>query len=735
MALFPEMNKSFSTDEDILVRKKMSSFYLDCLSMNQSFQAEANIDSRFFVGDPTVSAEVYRESVVDANPLFFNKAQKPINMVSGYERNNRSTIVCIPIDNGDQVTADQMSKVIGHAMRSSDGYNVISDAYQAALVTGISIIEIWADFRDDPISGEIKMDFSNYNTFFIDPYFKKRDFSDCNAIWKRSYLTRAACISLIPDKKNLIEQLSGSFNADKFPYMMENTTLNKDLLSYDEFYYRDYRKKINLIDAENSTTIEWTGNKEGLNNFLADYPHIQVQETMYPTVNLALLVAGKVVYHGRNPLGLDNYPFIPIIAKFSPDMADYSLKIRGLMRELRDSQYIYNRLRKDQLTTSDAQSNVGYVVKESSLVNTDEVLKPAPLKLLRLKKGADMGDIQLMPTKDISPTLVELTNLFNTDFTDIPGATEELLGQTVDSMSGVALLARQKAGLTTLKPLFDALKCAQRTIGLRIMDIVQKNFTPNKIERIVNEKPSQEFFNGAFKKYDCAITEGFDSATQKENQYLQYLNMKMNAGINIPDEAIINAAPIQNKRELVEMIAQKENEAKQQEQQKAQADQAEQQATIAMMEAQKEKDLALSDKYHSNITSSQFDMLYKTAESKRAEQKVNIEAIKALEALNSIDPTKIKELIALSRMLQEERDLHATKEESLAEQVPMQEQGMDQQQMQQQQMQEQMQQQQMQEQMQQQEGMGQEITQGEMMGEGQGVGQPGMDPMQEQGFQ
>jgi len=671
MVLFPEVNQ-FCSDEDIAVRKKMSEFYHDSLSMNQSFLAEANIDSRFFVGDPTVSGEVYNEPIVDRNPLFFNKSQKYINMVSGRERNNRSKIMCVPIDNGDQETADQMSEVIAQTMRSSDGYNIISDAYQGALITGINLIQLWLDFRDDPVSGELKMDNCSYNSFLLDPYFKKRDLSDCNVVWKRSYLTRAACMSLVPDKKSEIEQLSGTYNTEKFPYMMENSTLNKDLLSYDEFYYRDYRKKINLIDTQKSMTIEWTGNKEGLKAFLSEFPYIQVQETMQPTVKLALLVAGKVMYHDINPLNIDSYPFVPIITKFNPEIQDYSLKIRGLMRELRDSQFIYNRLRTAQLVTVDAQSNVGYIVKETSMVDTNEILKPAPLKLIRLKKNADVSDVQLIPTRDMNPVLTESISQSNSDFPDITGASEEILGQQTDNISGIALLARQNASWITLEPLADSLKAAKRTLGLKIVDVIQKNFVPAKIERIINDKPTQEFYSGAFKKYDCAVTEGYDTATQKENQYFQMLNLKMNAQLNIPDEVIINAAPIANKKEVLEIMARKEQEAQQQEQQQSEMNQREQQATVGMMEAQREKDMALSDKYRSNVKSSQFDMVYKTAESKREEQRVNIQAIEALEALNNIDISKIKELIELSRMIQEERDNQGLEEEGLASQVPMQ---------------------------------------------------------------
>ena len=89
----------------------------------------------------------------------------------------------------------------------------------------------------------------------------------------------------------------------------------KNLLTYDEFYYRDYRPQKMLVDAQTGETMEWRANNEdGLRMFLQTYPSVTVIEQDIPTVNLAIVVQGKVLYDGPNPLGVDKYPFVPVFA-------------------------------------------------------------------------------------------------------------------------------------------------------------------------------------------------------------------------------------------------------------------------------------------------------------------------------------------------------------------------------------------------------------------------------------
>ena len=116
-------------------------------------------------------------------------------------------------------------------------------------------------------------------------------------------------------------------------------------------------------------------------------------------------------------------------------------------------------------------------------------------------------------------------------------------------------MLRQGAGLTTLQPLFDRLDFAQKLLGKIIIKAVQNNYTPGKIKRILNEEPSPEFYNRNFGNYDCVVEDGLNTATQKQMQFAQLMQMR-ELGIGIPDDLLIDSAPLQNKTELIEAVRQ-----------------------------------------------------------------------------------------------------------------------------------------------------------------------------------
>ena len=194
--------------------------------------------------------------------------------------------------------------------------NTVSSAFDGALVTGMNLLQVWVDYRSDPISGDIKIDNCSYNGFLIDPFFRKPDLSDCNGIWKRTFVTKREAISLLPNKEEDIIQLAGLDSRDgKFQFMPESYNFSVyNLLSYDEYYYRDYREARMLVDTQTGESIEWkSDDNDRLKQFLKLYPQITVIKQEIPTVKLAIVVQGKVMYDGPQPNGLDCYPFVPVL--------------------------------------------------------------------------------------------------------------------------------------------------------------------------------------------------------------------------------------------------------------------------------------------------------------------------------------------------------------------------------------------------------------------------------------
>ena len=96
-----------------------------------------------------------------------------------------------------------------------------------------------------------------------------------------------------------------------------------------------------------------------------------------------------------------------------------------------------------------------------------------------------MTDVQQIQAPQIPPSMIELSKILAEEMNQISGVNEELLGSANDDKAGILSQLRQGAGLTTLQILFDELDRSQKLLGKIMIDIIQANFTPGKIQKIL----------------------------------------------------------------------------------------------------------------------------------------------------------------------------------------------------------------------------------------------------------
>lgn len=295
--IFPQLGPAYYDERDRGILSRMEAFYAESITINQSFWGEADIDTRFMAGDQALWNNLYGNlPVANRRQFNFNRIARVINMIDGHQRKNRKSTIVTGIENADDLTADQFTKVLMWINQQEGVLETISDSFRGSLITGMNLLHVWMDYRSDPISGNIRVDNCSYNSWLIDPFFRKSDLSDCNAIWKRSFLTKRECISLLPDYEEQIVGLMGNDTRDgKFHFMPESYNYNmKNLLTYDEYYYRDYRKQKLLVDSETGETQEWKSQDEDkLKEFLRIYPQVTVIESDVPTVKISNSCTGQ----------------------------------------------------------------------------------------------------------------------------------------------------------------------------------------------------------------------------------------------------------------------------------------------------------------------------------------------------------------------------------------------------------------------------------------------------------
>lgn len=323
MTMFPQLTESYYVDNDHNILKLMDYTYAKYITINQSFWSEADVDTRFKAGDQTVWNDIYGNLPAFRKRNFnFNRIRRITNMITGYQRQHRKSTVCTPIEGSSQQTADQFTKCLFHSNSTAGILHTISDAFDGAVTAGMNMLSIWMDYRNDPVNGDIRVDNVSYNGYLIDPFFKNMDLSDCNSIWTRKYLSRDQVNALLPGRNDEIANMRGWANRDgKFQFMPESYNYGmQDLVIYDEYWYLSTRKQKMLCDVQSGETTEWRGQDEDLKEFLRFYPNIVALDQEIPTVKLAIVVQGKVMYHGPNPLGIDRYPFVPVWAYYEPQI-------------------------------------------------------------------------------------------------------------------------------------------------------------------------------------------------------------------------------------------------------------------------------------------------------------------------------------------------------------------------------------------------------------------------------
>jgi len=564
------------------------------LSAWQLFFWEQLIDRKVYLGDQRY-LNLYSGLNYEHQKWIFNASMPVVNMVCGRQRQYRKATQILPVHGSSDKTASQATKVLQSAYSNDDTYNTISNCFkEAAGITGLSLMHSWIDYRRDPICGDLKSECYSADMVMMDAFWRDMDLTDCQFIRTRKYLHKEQVKQLLPGRAADIDMLNDQAYFDtKFTFMPQQYNIRrKGFLAYDEYWYLTERMGTFIVDPETyeATDVELT--KEELKQLKEQFPHIVVVHEKVPTVHLAIIVNNVCMYDGPNPLGIDMYPFTPFVGYHDLANNNYSYRYQGIIRNIRDPQYLYNYRKQLEMDLLAAQFS-GVNVEEDALIDDSDAFKAGPGKVRFFKKGR-MQAIQDIPGANINPANFQVTDLLKQDIQSNAGVTPELLGQAEDSDVGITEQLRQGAALTTLQELFDNLDLSQRNAGRLHWAIIQKNYTLGKIKRMIQEEPTNEFRDKSFQKYDAVVTNAPLTATTRQLAYLQKYSLWKD-GLPIPPDLLLSDLTIQDKDKFVEAIQQQQQAQQQQEQQMAQLQMENQSIVNESLQSKAMSDRALAE--------------------------------------------------------------------------------------------------------------------------------------------
>lgn len=667
------------TDGFSAIKRKIDSDYNTNQSVWAAFWNQATLDTRLEAGDGGLAGSLANALPFTTNNEFFYNCTRPmLGMVSGFQRRNRKSTIVVPSEFADQETADQWTKILLRIYKNDHIADTFSDAfYQGSLVTGLNMLQVYMDYSQDPINGDIRVENCAYNQIFPDPYVSKKDFSDAAFIWRRSCLTHTAAASLYPEKYDEIMSLpgnpAGGARDNRFSYMPQNYGGSlQNMLAYDEYYYRDYRKQTMLYDDQTGECREAEGlDRVQMVYMLEEHPQIKTKTRYIPTVRMAIMIQNQVFYDGPNNLSIDCYPLIPVIGFWNPMMPTFYSRIQGLCRSLRDPQLLLNRRITLNADIAESMSTTGFIYKEGAPIDNKVLFATGQGRMIPLKKEASMDDIRPIPAPQVPPSYFEIEKTFSALLNKVTGINEELMGSASDDIAGITSVLKQGAGLTTLQPLFDNLDNVQIMLGELIMKVVRANYTPGKIKSLLGgEEPAPLFYNKAFGKYHCMVESGLNTESQKQMQFAQYLQLRQ-MGIAIDDADMIEASTLQNKTELVNNMKAKQQQAAEQAQQQTQLQMQRLQAEINLSNARAMADSGLGIERVSRVEENKELAVERKAEAHKDNQMAVLNFVKALKEIENIDLSQIQQIVQIQGILKqlEQRDELPTNLQSVSEPV------------------------------------------------------------------
>lgn len=544
----------------------MDNIYSKFQPLEQARWNEANIDSLFYAGSQSfLNRNFTFNGNVNSSQYYFNLIQQPVNMITGYQRQHRKSINYVPSEGADPNTTDQYTRIITHINNSNGIHEQFSKACELAAISGMVLMQPYLDFSgDDQAQGELKVKIWEYNAFLIDPFFRSPDASDARFIWCQEYISKQEAEDRFPGKTQTISPMHGSPQSHgNFYFLPENYNMNRnDLMVLSYIWYKWKTKKKRLYSKSRNQFFDYAGGDDNLEALLYNIPDMEEVTVDVPCWKLATVLNDQLMFIGENPLNFQKCPMVPVFWNYEPHLNYFDLRVRGLIRTMRSSQYLFNHKIITNNDISEATLNNGWMRKSGAVANEDNLKKSGQGYDIVINEGYEMTDVQ-----KIIPTAVPESDLaLATQMQDLMYATsginlENWSGQEDKQISSLTALIKQAANLMVFQKYFDQWDYSLKLLGDLELQIVLNNWNTPKVALLVGEEPTPHFYSRVFAKYQTIVEEGLLTPTQKNFQAQQMLEINERFGREVlPPSMIIKDMNIQGKAEIMEFLQKQEEQ-------------------------------------------------------------------------------------------------------------------------------------------------------------------------------
>lgn len=594
-------------------------------------------------------------------PLELNIIRRPLQFFSGYLRDNINEIIYSPVEGSDQKTADQFTKLGYYIWDKGFGFPTFLDACDESFKSGISLCGVQMDYSKDFVNGDIKFFKRTYNSFFLDPTFESIDLCDASFAITRDLIDKQYAKQLAPfiDPRE-IDDLSMGYRDDKFlQYHPEFTTFsrNRNLIAYDQYYKRITRKRKFLVDMKSAyyrditdlSSQEVNKLKLGIRRFNEmrenadelgidpkDIPEIEIRDVDRSFIELNVLLNGQRMYCGDDKTGINQtYPFVPLICYMEPSIWMPSQRIQGIASCNWSAQRQFNKRHMKIVDMMDSDISTGFKYLIGSVADPQDLQQSGQNKIIGIdpeNAPAGMDSVQQLSGGGANPALIQYQQVLDQLTLTLSNVNESALGideKGNTQVSGRLAQVRIAQGLRGNRKIFDNIETAQQVLGGLVLKCIQEHYPPGKVQRILAETPTEQFYEKEFEQYDAVIKEGVRSKSQKDAYYYELVTLKRDRIVDVPQAEILRALSMSGVSDLQQAMQQQD---KMLAAGAAQA-QAVEKAKLEVLNATKEEKLGLAKERESRVQS---NLSLKDERESEAQQNIAQAALDRAKAITEI---------------------------------------------------------------------------------------------------
>jgi len=456
-------------------------------------------DFKYSQGDQWEDKDINTLRAAGVKALTINKLKPIIKLLTGIERQSRSDPKAFPEGAEDVISADIASRLLKNVSKNTRLEVKESEVFKNGSTGGMCFLEPFVDYSFDLINGDLKFKKVSSQDIFLDPDFQEYDLSDAKfAIKLTRDLVKDDLLMLFPDDEAKIDKIEeGKIDfkslginevSPEFPtnypengreekFEEEREERLYDLIDY---YYKKPQTRY-FVTIQERGLIEMFDTEDEANEY-AERTGGEVFDRLVPVVMHAQIV-GNTEFFNDVVWSYPRWKGFPLFGYFAEliteDLSDYSLKIQGVVRGIRDLQEEFNKRRTQELRHLNSSANSGFDIEDGQLKPEEESkLKKwgsSPGIVIKRKKGTPpLVRVTPMP---LSQGHAQLAAENSQDIKEASGVNPDLLANDSKSQSGRAILLKQRQGLVMIQEMLDNFSETKRLIGRFILSQLSELFT------------------------------------------------------------------------------------------------------------------------------------------------------------------------------------------------------------------------------------------------------------------